>query len=1135
MPTEPNRAVFLSYASQDAEAARRICETLRASGVEVWFDADGGLEHGDEWDAKIRRQIKECVLFIPVISANTQAREEGYFRLEWDLAAERARTIASGVPFILPVVIDDTREPDALVPDRFRAVQWTRLRGGEVPPDVQQRFLKLWSHRTGVLKHEAQEGARAFQPGGSDDTGLKARATGRRVPAAAWIAAAALALLAGGYFFAKRPAESAPTAAQPEGAATRPPTTVSPAAPQNEAQKLVAQARQIYESGDELDRENLFFADELVKRAIALDSTEASAWELGAALSYTMVWHSIDTSVARQDLLLRQAARARALAPQSASARLAMAMARLGVIFTNAPLAQGTELAEIERELRDLAEREPRNWRVQRALGTVYRFLDRTEDSIRAHRLEVELAEGNPIASADLVNVLVRRNRFGEAEEIVGPALARRATARLLTFDLLLKVRWRGDLEGARAALATWPGWLLQEDRGAFYAWQAQFFSRAPQTALAAAQRVPRDYLRDHIFSGPRAVLTARAHELAGNTEAAQADWRTAVQLANRELATSPDDSGALYWKAWALARLGDATGAGAVSALLQQRRNTAQASFFGATSMAPLWVTLGRTDLALTELRQKLSVSADSLSVTRAMLELDPAFDGVRDDPKFREVVALVSTPPPTKPTAEEATNAATAPDPKSVAVLAFANLSNDPENEYFSDGIADELLTVLQKIPGLRVAARTSAFSFKGKNATAKEVGEKLGMAHVVEGSVQKSGQRVKITARLSRAATNEEIWSESYGPLQSSDVFVTQSELAQKIVAKLRGQLTGETTATVMADAEIKAQVQAATKGGTNNPEAYNLLLQGRYFSRRENNSGWNQSLDYFRSAIGLDRAYSLAWAEMAQAYIKLGRFGGMPTAVGIGEARRAAQRALELDPDQPIALSAMGWVQRTVDFDWKGAEKSFQRALALAPEDSQLMCDAAVLYFNIGQVERALALAQKAAELDSLSATAQLILGDLLWQTGRVAEGVRQLPKGIKLAPDAEEFRSHLAVGLAMLKRFAEAEAMADQEPNDGYRLFGRAYIASLRGDRTAAAKATEGLVAKHAQTMTGYIAMIYAVQGNQDEAFVWLERAYLQRDSAISWAKTVPHFQNLAADPRWPAFLRKIGLHDDQLK
>src|SRR3954471_8742290 len=156
--SEPtNKAVFLSYASQDAAAAKRIADALRGAGVEVWFDAEGGLEHGDEWDAKIRKQIKECVLFIPIISANTQSRHEGYFRIEWDLAAERARGIASGVAFILPVVIDDTREPEALVPDRVRAVQWTRLPGGVVTPEVLQRFLKLWSHRAGVVKQQSRD------------------------------------------------------------------------------------------------------------------------------------------------------------------------------------------------------------------------------------------------------------------------------------------------------------------------------------------------------------------------------------------------------------------------------------------------------------------------------------------------------------------------------------------------------------------------------------------------------------------------------------------------------------------------------------------------------------------------------------------------------------------------------------------------------------------------------------------------------------------------------------------------------------------------------------------------------------------------------------------------------------------
>jgi TolB-like protein len=165
--------VFISYASEDSEAARKIADALRTSGVEVWFDVDGGLEHGDEWDAKIRKQIKECVLFIAVISQNTQTRHEGYFRIEWDLAAERARGIASGVPFILPIVIDDTREPAALVPDRFRAVQWTRLPGAVVTPEVKARYVNLWAQRTGRGVDQV-----SAAPGGSSAT-QSARTDGR--------------------------------------------------------------------------------------------------------------------------------------------------------------------------------------------------------------------------------------------------------------------------------------------------------------------------------------------------------------------------------------------------------------------------------------------------------------------------------------------------------------------------------------------------------------------------------------------------------------------------------------------------------------------------------------------------------------------------------------------------------------------------------------------------------------------------------------------------------------------------------------------------------------------------------------------------------------------------------------------
>ena len=204
-----------------------------------------------------------------------------------------------------------------------------------------------------------------------------------------------------------------------------------------------------------------------------------------------------------------------------------------------------------------------------------------------------------------------------------------------------------------------------------------------------------------------------------------------------------------------------------------------------------------------------------------------------------------------------------------KSVAVLAFANLSDDKGSEYFSDGISEELLTVLQKIPGLHVAARTSAFSFKGKNATAQEIGQKLGVAHLVEGSVRKAGDVVRIAARLTQANTGEEQWSENY-TRNLKDVFAVQTELAQTIVEQLKGQLTGG-AANPEAKAAIQAQVQAAEKGGTKNVEAHEAYLQGRFFLNRHSEKETDQARAAFERAVELDPKFALAWAGLAQTHV------------------------------------------------------------------------------------------------------------------------------------------------------------------------------------------------------------------------------------------------------------------------
>jgi hypothetical protein len=220
----------------------------------------------------------------------------------------------------------------------------------------------------------------------------------------------------------------------------------------------------------------------------------------------------------------------------------------------------------------------------------------------------------------------------------------------MLVFDVYFKTVWRGDLTGAQGALAMWPGWLLREDRGAFIAWQVWMWSHRPDQALDVAERLQRDYLHDNYFTGPRAVLTARAHELAGHVEAAQADWRTVVRISDRELATEPDAGAALFWKAWAQSRLGGQAGAQATCTLLQQRSLTT-AAFFKTTSLALLWATLGRTDLAAQQLRASLVAVDDAYPVTRAMLELDPAYAPLRADPHFAEIAAAALAPTPAAP----------------------------------------------------------------------------------------------------------------------------------------------------------------------------------------------------------------------------------------------------------------------------------------------------------------------------------------------------------------------------------------------------------------------------------------------------------------------------------------------------
>ena len=319
-------------------------------------------------------------------------------------------------------------------------------------------------------------------------------------------------------------------------------------------------------------------------------------------------------------------------------------------------------------------------------------------------------------------------------------------------------------------------------------------------------------------------------------------------------------------------------------------------------------------------------------------------------------------------------------APNEKSVAVLAFDNLSDDKGSEYFSDGISEELLTVLQKIPGLHVAARTSAFSFKGKNATAQEIGQKLGVAHLVEGSVRKAGDVVRIAARLTQVDTGEEQWSENF-TRNLKDVFAVQTELAQTIVEQLKGQLTGG-TANPEAKAAIQAQVQAAEKGGTKNVEAHEAYLQGRFFLNRHSEKETDQARAAFERAVQLDPKFALAWAGLAQTHVWDCNYASEGGQKGfnahLAAARDAVGRALALEPDLPDALFPRATIETNFDYNWKGAAETLGKALALAPQDPTLLMWTGNLAAARGEKTQALEFNRRAVALDPVNAQARAFL-------------------------------------------------------------------------------------------------------------------------------------------------------------
>jgi TolB-like protein/Flp pilus assembly protein TadD len=658
---EASHAVFLSYASEDAEAARKICEALRAGGIEVFLD-QSALRGGDAWDQKIRRQIKSCGLFIPLISRHTHERAEGYFRLEWKLAIDRSHLIVANRAFLMPVVIDDTRDDDENVPDRFHEVQWTRLAGGETPSAFVERIRRLLS-----------------------------------------------------------PSE--------------------PDAPVQDRAPLAVAASPAAGKG-------------------------AAAWRWKVAL---------------------------------------LAVAAAVVV----------------------------------AIGYI---------ALKRSKPEAQLAESN-------------------------------------------------------------------------------------------------------------------------------------------------------------------------------------------------------------------------------------------------------------------------------SIAVLPLANESGDASQQYFSDGISEDLITALSQFPGLNVIGRSSSFQFRDSKEDSRSIGAKLGVTHLLEGSVRRSGDMVRVNAELINAANGITQWSERYDR-PYKDLFELQDEITREVAGALRTKL--------LPGGHAAAQSERPPSGSL---DAYNAVLQGQFYNSRGTEADSRKAIESFSQATELDPRYALAWSLLSRTWTSHSSkyLEGAAAQDAYVKARAAAEQALTLAPDLAAAHVARGYVLQNADFDWRGAEAEYRRALELAPNDGFAKFSLGNLLASFGQLEQAIELTREALATEPLRATWYNWLAVYLSGLNRLDEAERAIRRALELQPGAVSCYETLTV-IAIQRGNAEAALAAAQHEVPGtWRDVALTLARQIGSDRSAADAALKALIDRDAGGAAYQIAEVYALRNDSNETFAWLDRAWSSRDPGIGNLLYDPFILRYKDDPRLAAFCKKVGL------
>ncbi len=448
-----------------------------------------------------------------------------------------------------------------------------------------------------------------------------------------------------------------------------------------------------------------------------------------------------------------------------------------------------------------------------------------------------------------------------------------------------------------------------------------------------------------------------------------------------------------------------------------------------------------------------------------------------------------------------------------KTIAILPFTDMSQNKDQEYFSDGMAEELINVLSRNPNLRVTARTSSFYFKDKDVDLKTIAAKLNVNNILEGSVQKAGNNLRISADLVNVETDATLWSDTYDGTMNN-IFALQDSISGNVAEALNVALLGK---------------EASKPEQKTDPEAYNNYLLGNHFFNLHGKENWKKAEKYYMKALSIDSGYTPAWIGLSDIHGSQADYGYIPVDEGYAKALKEVQKTLELDPDLADAYANLGWIKKTYDWDWTAADEALKKGLELEPGNKNVINGAANLSSALGRFDEAIKLDHRIIEFNPVSSSGYFNLGITTMHAGLYDESMAAFRKCLDLDPQYPVANTFIGLDYLQKSKLDSALSEIQKETDPEWQTFGLVIVDYTLGRKKEAYDKLADYIAEYQNADAYQIAEIYAYRGEKDKAFEWLEKAYKQKDGGCTQIIGDPLMRNIVNDPRYAAFMKKMKL------